>query len=88
MDKSEIKVKVKELLYDQACFSDAQAQFVKGGSDDVLSKPLQDLHFDSLDMVVICMDVEDEFGIEVPDEDAESWRTAQDIIDCVAKYKT
>ena len=38
-------------------------------------------------MVVICMDVEDEFGIEVPDEDAESWRTAQDIIDCVAKYK-
>ena len=42
MDKSEIKVKVKELLYDQACFSDAQAQFVKGGSDDVLSKPLQD----------------------------------------------
>lgn len=87
MDKSEIKVKVKELLHDQAGFSDVQAQFVKDGSDDVLSKSLQDLHFDSLDMVEICMNVEDEFGIEVPDEDAESWRTAQDIIDCVAKYK-
>ena len=87
MDKTEIKVKVKELLYDQAGYSYVQDEFVKDGSDDVLSKPLQDLHFDSLDMVVICMDVDDEFGIEVPDEDAESWRTAQDIIDCVAKYK-
>ena len=87
MDKTEIKVKVKELLYDQAGYSYVQDEFVKDGSDDVLSKPLQDLHFDSLDMVVICMDAQDEFGIEVPDEDAESWRTAQDIIDCVAKYK-
>lgn len=87
MDKTEIKVKVKELLHDQACFSDVQAQFVKGGSDDVLSKSLEDLHFDSLDMVEICMNVEDEFGIEIPDEDAVLWHTGQDIIDCVAKYK-
>lgn len=87
MDKSEIKVKVKELLHDQAGYSYVQDEFVKDGSVDVLSKPLQDLHFDSLDMVEICMNVEDEFGIEIPDEDAVLWHTGQDIIDCVAKYK-
>ena len=44
---------------------------------------LQDLGADSLDMVDIVMKVEEEFGIEINDEDAEKLHTVQDFIDYV-----
>lgn len=44
---------------------------------------LQDLGADSLDMVDIVMKVEEEFGIEINDEDAETLHTVQDFIDYV-----
>lgn len=40
---------------------------------------------DSLDRVEIVMRVEDEFGIEIPDEDAEPFRSTADIAAYVAK---
>jgi acyl carrier protein len=43
----------------------------------------EDLGSDSLTMVEIVIDVEDEFHIEVPDEEAEGIVTVQDIIDAV-----
>jgi acyl carrier protein len=42
-----------------------------------------DLYFDSLDAVEMIMDVEDEFGIEISDEDAEKIGTVQQAIDYV-----
>ncbi len=41
---------------------------------------MKDLDADSLDAVEIMMELEDEFGIEIPDEDAESFKTIGDIV--------
>ena len=41
---------------------------------------MKDLEADSLDAVEIIMAIEDEFDIEVPDEDAEKFQTVKDII--------
>jgi acyl carrier protein len=40
---------------------------------------LDDLGADSLDVVELVMALEEQFGIEVPDEDAENIRTINDI---------
>jgi len=44
---------------------------------------LQDLGADSLDMVDIIMKIEEEFGIEINDEDAENLHNVQDVINYV-----
>ena len=44
---------------------------------------LQDLGADSLDMVDIIMKIEEEFGIEINDEDAEGLGNVQDVINYV-----
>jgi len=49
---------------------------------------LQDLGADSLDMVDIVMKVEEEFGIEINDEDAEGLHTVQDFINYVHNLRT
>jgi acyl carrier protein len=41
---------------------------------------LDDLGADSLDVVELVMALEEEFGIEVPDDDVENIRTIQDIV--------
>lgn len=40
---------------------------------------IDDLEADSLDAVEVIMAIEDEFGIEIPDEDAEHFKTVKDI---------
>jgi acyl carrier protein len=54
---------------------------------EILDRPsasiVNDLGADSLDLVEIVMGVEDEFGMEIPDEDAEKITTVQQIIDYV-----
>ena len=42
---------------------------------------LEDLNFDSLDMIEIAMDIEDEFNVEVPDEVLEKFITIGDIVE-------
>jgi acyl carrier protein len=41
------------------------------------------LLFDSLDAVELCMAIEDEFEIEVPDEDYVKWKSVKDVVDYV-----
>lgn len=45
---------------------------------------VEDLRADSLDMAEIVMGVEDEFEIEIPDEDVENIKTVGQAIDYVA----
>lgn len=45
-----------------------------------------DLELDSLDAVELIMDVEKEFNIFVPDNDAEKIRTVQDLVDYIDKH--
>lgn len=44
---------------------------------------IDDLGADSLDTVEIIMDFEEEFGVEIPDEDAEKLTTIQSALDYI-----
>lgn len=44
---------------------------------------LDDLGADSLDVVELVMALEEEFGIEIPDDDVENIRTIKDVVDYV-----
>lgn len=46
---------------------------------------LDDLGADSLDIVELVMSLEEEFDIEIPDDDAEKIQTIEDAIDYVKK---
>ena len=41
---------------------------------------MKDLSADSLDAVEIIMAIEEEYGIEIPDEDAETFQTVGDLV--------
>ena len=58
-------------------------------SDRVKSEAsfIDDLGADSLDIVELVMAMEEEFDIEIPDEDAEKIATVQDAIDYVSSQK-
>ncbi|CAH2573962.1 Acyl carrier protein [Planktothrix rubescens] len=43
----------------------------------------EDLGADSLDIVELVMSLEEEFGIEIPDEDAEKILTVQEVVDYI-----
>jgi acyl carrier protein len=45
----------------------------------------QDLGADSLDTVELVMAFEDEFGLEIPDEEAEKIQTVQDAVSYIEK---
>lgn len=46
-----------------------------------------DLNADSLDLVEMIMSLEEEFGVEIPDEDAEKIVSVQDAIDYIDAHK-
>ncbi len=48
---------------------------------------MDDLEADSLDAVEIVMSIEDEFGIEIPDEDAENFKDIGDIVNYIDANK-
>ncbi len=61
-----------------------------GKSEDEISPEssfIEDLGADSLDLVELIMSMEDEFGIEISDEDAESIVTVQDAIKFITERK-
>jgi len=47
-----------------------------------------DLGADSLDLVELIMTVEEEFNIEIPDEDAEKITTVQQAVDYISERRT
>ena len=61
-----------------------------GKSEDEISPEssfIEDLGADSLDLVELIMSMEDEFGLEISDEDAESIVTVQDAINFITERK-
>ena len=64
--------KIKEIIAEQL-----------GVEEDVVTMDtnlMKDLEADSLDAVEIIMAIEDEYDIEIPDEDAEKFQTVTDIV--------
>ncbi len=47
---------------------------------------VDDLDADSLDLVELIMSLEEEFGLEIADEEAEGIRTVQDAVDYVDSH--
>lgn len=72
-----VENKVRKIIIDQLDVTEdevtPQASFV------------DDLGADSLDTVEMVMAFEEEFGIEIPDEDAEKIKTVQDAIEYINK---
>lgn len=72
-----VENKVKKIIIDQLDVTE----------DEVTSAAsfVDDLGADSLDTVEMVMAFEEEFGIEIPDEDAEKIKTVQDAVDYIQK---
>jgi acyl carrier protein len=46
---------------------------------------VDDLNLDSLDIVELMMKMEDEFGVEIPEEDAEGLKSVKDVVGYLEK---
>jgi acyl carrier protein len=74
----EITEKVKQIIAEQLGVEEAEVTPSASFIDD--------LGADSLDTVELVMALEENFDIEIPDEDAEKIRTVQDAIDYIDKH--
>ena len=76
MNKADILTRLKEIIIDRLDVEEEQivpaASFV------------EDLGADSLDIVELIMGIEEEFDIEIPDEDAEKLTTVGEAINYAA----
>lgn len=79
MSEDQIFEKVKGIVADQL------------GAEEAEIKPesrfVDDLGADSLDTVELVMALEEEFEVEIPDEDAEKILTVKDAVDYIDKQK-
>ena len=48
---------------------------------------IEDLGADSLDIVELVMQMEEEFEVEIPDEEAENIKTVQDAVNFITTHK-
>ena len=71
--------KVREILCQQLDVEEEQVSME--------SAIIEDLNADSLDLVDLVMSLEDEFDIEIPDEDVEKIKTVGDLVGYIEKNK-
>lgn len=74
-----LEEKVKKIIIDQLGVDEAEVT--------PEAKFIEDLGADSLDTVELVMALEEEFGIEIPDEDAEKIATVRDAIHYIQEHK-
>ncbi|MFI5341031.1 MAG: acyl carrier protein [Candidatus Methylomirabilales bacterium] len=74
-----LEEKVKKIIIDQLGVDEAEVT--------PEAKFIDDLGADSLDTVELVMALEEEFGIEIPDEDAEKIATVQDAVAYIRDHK-
>ena len=76
---SEVESQVKQIVVDHLGIDDAKVT--------PESKFIDDLGADSLDTVELVMAFEEKFGIEIPDDAAETIQTVQNAIDFIESKK-
>ena len=67
--------KVKEIIVEQLDVEEDKVTLEASFRDD--------LEADSLDVVELVMELEDEFDLEIADEDAENINTVKDVVDYI-----
>ncbi|MFM8439852.1 MAG: acyl carrier protein [Acidobacteriota bacterium] len=76
---SDIQDKIKQIIVDELG--------VDEGEVTENARFIEDLGADSLDLVELVMKFEEEFGIEIPDEDSEKIQSVRDAYAYVAQHK-
>ena len=76
---SEVETQVKQIVVDHLGIDDSKVT--------PESKFIDDLGADSLDTVELVMAFEEKFGIEIPDDAAETIQTVQNAIDFINSKK-
>ena len=74
----ELIEKIKQIISEQLGVDEAEVTSSASFVDD--------LGADSLDQVELVMALEEAFGLEISDEDAEKMRTVQDAVDYIDKH--
>jgi len=74
-----IEQKVKNIIADQLGVGEDEIK--------ITSSFIDDLGADSLDIVELVMAMEEEFEVEIPDEEAENIKTVQDAVNYVNTHK-
>jgi acyl carrier protein len=74
-----IEQKVKNIIADQLGVGEEEIK--------ATSSFIEDLGADSLDIVELVMAMEEEFDVEIPDDQAENIKTVKDAIDYVNNHK-
>lgn len=77
METEEIFEKVKTVIVEQLGIDEASVRMD--------SSFLDDLGADSLDIVEFIMALEEEFGLEIPDEDVEKIVTVKDVVEYISE---
>ncbi len=78
MTKDEIQKKVKEITNEQLGVDESQIT--------AEAKFVEDLGADSLDTVELIMALEEEFNIDISDEEAEKLTTLQKVVDYIEDH--
>ena len=74
-----VLVQIKEILKDTMDIDESKITLD--------AKLKEDLELDSLDSVELIMSAEEEFGIEIPDEDVMNFKTVNDIVNYIEEHK-
>lgn len=77
METEEIFEKLKTVIVEQLGIDEANVRME--------SSFLDDLGADSLDIVEFIMALEEEFGLEIPDEDVEKIVTVKDVVEYISE---
>ena len=81
MPSPELEAKLKDIIKDQLGIEDA-ARIVPE------ARFAEDLKADSLDLVEMIMSLEEEFRVEIPDEEAEKILTVGDALNYIDAHQT
>ncbi len=79
MGRDEILEKIKDITVDRL-----------GVEEDLVTPEAsfrEDLEADSLDLVELIMELEEQFGMEIPDEEAEKITTVDEAVEYVSEHQ-
>jgi acyl carrier protein len=79
LDREEILTKIQEITADRLGVDESDV------TPDASFR--EDLEADSLDLVELIMELEEQFGMEIPDEEAEKITTVEEAVDYVVEQQ-